>query len=212
MQVALPPRTRSAVLVVALTATVLGCGSGSLRSDSPYRGVVLPNPWPKAGFTLTATDGRLFDFRQETDGSVTLLFFGYTHCPDVCPVHMANIAAVLRKLAPSVSNQVKVVFVSTDPARDSPERIREWLDHFDPKFIGLRGPLDTINSIQQQIGLAPAIIDETGTDDYAVGHAAQVIAYTRDNLAHVVYPFGTRQTDWAHDLPKLVEEDWGGRS
>lgn len=197
------------LLPVILSLGILACERGTADEPSPYRGTVLPTPWPKVDFSLPATDGHPFAFRQETEGFVTLLFFGYTHCPDICPVHLANIAAVLHKLAPDIANQVKVVFVSTDPVRDTPERIREWLDHFDPAFIGLRGPLDDVNDIQQQIGLPAAIMERSEGQSYTVGHAAQVIAYTRDGFAHVVYPFGTRQADWAHDLPRLVEETWG---
>ena len=169
---------------------------------------MLPEPWPKIDFTLRATDGTDFHFRQETDGFVTLLFFGYTYCPDICPVHVANIAAVLQKLPPTVARDIKFLFVSVDQDRDTPERLRDWLDRFDPSFIGLRGPMETVNDIQRRIGLPSAIREETDAENYTVGHAAQVIAYTQDNLAHLVYPFGTRQADWAHDLPKLVDARW----
>lgn len=168
------------------------------------RGIELPEPWPKPAFTLSDTRGEPFAFRDRTAGRVTLLFFGYTHCPDICPVHMASLAAVLAKLPPAVANEVAVVFVSTDPERDTGARIRSWLDGFDPAFIGLRGSLDSVNAIQQEIGLAAAVPGERTGGGYLVGHAAQVVAYTKDDNAHVVYPSGTRQTDWAHDLPLLV--------
>jgi protein SCO1/2 len=73
----------------------------------------------KPDFTLNDTASEPFDFRTETEGFVTLLFFGYTYCPDVCPIHMANIGAVLATLPPGIANQVKVVMVSTDPNRDT---------------------------------------------------------------------------------------------
>lgn len=202
------------LLGTAIALTVLtACGGGS-RRPGELRGTVLPEPWPKPDFTLTATDGRPYDFRRETDGFVTLLFFGYTNCPDVCPVHMANIAAVLRQLPPPTASRIKVVFVTTDPDRDTPERVRSWLGTFDHRFVGLVGPLDTVNAIQREARLAAAMkLEQQGArgGGYLVGHAAQVVAYTPDNRAHVVYPFGTRQTDWAHDLPRLVEGDWGRR-
>ena len=146
--------------------------------------------------------------RDLPTGTVTLLFFGYTHCPDVCPVHLGNIAAVLGTLTPDVSGRVRVVFVSTDPERDTADRIRSWLDGFDRRFIGLRGSLDEVNAIQQRIGLAAAVVPDTSDGDYTVGHGAQVIAYTADDSAHVVYGFGTRQADWAADLPRLVGGEW----
>lgn len=195
-------------LVWMLGAALVACGGGSLRHGS-LRGTELSDPWPKPAFILTDTKGETYDFATRTAGKVTLLFFGYTHCPDVCPVHMANIAAVLHRLPPDVADQVTVAFVSTDPERDTPERLREWLDQFEPRFIGLRGSLDSVNAIQRAIGLAPAVkIDSTAEGTYTVGHAAHVIAYTADDRAHVIYPFGTRQSDWAHDLPLLVQSRW----
>ena len=177
-------------------------------SPGDLRGTLLPDPWAKPDFVLTDTRGEPFDFRSETDGYVTLLFFGYTYCPDICPVHMANLGAVRRRLPPEVSNRIKVVFVSTDPERDTADRIRGWLDTFDRSFIGLRGALDTVNAIQRELKLPDAIRLEGDGADYTVGHAAQVIAFTADNVARVVYPFGIRQADWAHDLPRLVEGRW----
>jgi len=173
---------------------------------------MLPEPLAKPAFTLTTTAGALYDFRAETDSTVTLLFFGYTYCPDICPVHMANIAAALGKLPPQVSDRVKVVMVSVDPDRDTPERFRSWLDNFDPSFIGLLGPLDEVNAIQLQLHLPAAVKQETQGEGYSVGHAAWVLAFTADNRAHVIYPSGTRQADWAHDIPLLVERDWSLRT
>jgi protein SCO1/2 len=134
-----------------------------------------------------------------------MLFFGYTHCPDVCPIHMGNIAAVLKDLGVERRRAVEVVFVSTDPERDTPERIRSWLDRFDPAFVGLRGDRALVDSIQRSLGLPPSILEPRSADgSYAVGHAAQVLAFSPDGPARVVYPFGTRQADWAHDLPLLI--------
>ncbi len=185
-----------------MAALATACHSDSRRPEE-LRGVSLPEPIEKIDFTLTSTEGTRFSFLTETEGYVTLLFFGYTHCPDVCPIHMANLAAVLDKLTPAVANQIRVVMVTTDPERDTRERLRSWLDGFDRAFIGLVGPLEVIQETQLRLGLPPAT--RMATDgDYDVGHASQVIAFTKDNRAHVVYPFGTRQSDWAHDLPLLV--------
>lgn len=202
-----------AVLVVTGVA-VLGSsrspGGATRAAQGEWRGLVLQEPLQKAEFTLTDTEGRPFRFREETDGYVTLLFFGYTHCPDICPLHIANLAAVLQDLPDAVRSQVKVVFVTTDPERDTPERIREWLDAFDPSFIGLWGPLEQVNQIQAAFRLPPAVKQEVPGGDDLVSHAAYVLAFTADNLAHLLYPSGTRQADWAHDLPRLVRRsgDW----
>jgi|ABSO01.1.fsa_nt_gi protein SCO1/2 len=163
-----------------------------------------PNPRPKPDFTLTDTEGRPFAFRQATAGSVTLLFFGYTNCPDVCPVHMANIASALHKLPDAVARQVTVVFITTDPERDTPARIRAWLDHFDPRFIGLTGSQAAVDSAQVAMHLPPAYKEDLGGGQYQVGHSAHVIAFTRDGLARFAFPFGTRQSEWAQEIPRLV--------
>ena len=173
--------------------------------DSPWRGATLVTPLAKPAVTLTATDGTPYDLRARTAGMVTLLFFGYTHCPDVCPVHMANLAAVLRDYAPSDRARIHVVFVTTDPGRDSLPRLRQWLDSFDREYVGLRGDLETVNAAQAALGLPPAILGEPdSTGWYDVGHSAVVVAFTPDDSARVVYPFGTRQADWAYDLRRLL--------
>lgn len=198
-------RLTGAVIVFLILAAACGRSERTPFGEG-YHGVRPNPPFPKPDFTLASTDGTPFHFRQATKGYVTLLFFGYTHCPDVCPVHMANIAAVLHRLGPEVANQVKVVFVTTDPERDTPERLREWLGKFDPKFIGLGGPIETVNRIQASIQLDSAARAAGPDSSYTVDHSAMVLAYTRDDSAHFVYPFGMRQEDWADDLPKLVKE------
>lgn len=193
--------------IVLLVSAVVACTGDAPPRPDEFRGSFLPEPLPKTDFTLTTTAGEPFDFRTETQGYVTLLFFGYTYCPDICPVHMANIAAVLHKLPPQTANQVKVVMVSVDPERDTPERFRSWLDNFDRSFVGLIGTTDELAAIQQAFYLPVAVRQGEGPD-YLVGHSAAVIAFTTDNFAHVRYPTGTRQSDWAHDLPLLVEAEW----
>ena len=199
-------------LFLFAAAALAGCGrgveAGSAAADhEELRGEVLAEPIPRPDFTLTDTRGEPFDFRAETDGYVTLLFFGYTHCPDVCPIHMGSIAAVLGDVGWRVRERVRVVFVTTDPERDTPERIRAWLDRFDPGFIGLRGTRAEVERVQRMLNLAPSVFQPAPDGEpggYLVGHAAQVLAFGADGPARVAYPFGTRQSDWAHDLPLLV--------
>ena len=198
-------------LMAAATALATGCRDRApdlTPGTGQFRGAEVPTPRPKPAFTLTATDGRPFDFVRETEGRVTLLFFGYTHCPDICPVHLANIGAVLKRLDPSDRERVRVVFVSTDPDRDSLPVIRRWLDNFDPTFVGLRGTLDEVNAIQAELRLPPAAVTTTPTGQVEVSHAALVLAFDREGLWRLSYPFGTRQDDWAHDLPLLVRGTW----
>lgn len=206
-----PTREMAKVLTAGLfglTSVLVSCGSGGARRPGDLRGVELPVALDKVDFVLQDTEGKAFDFRSETEGYLTLLFFGYTNCPDVCPVHMAGIASVLRNMESSVASRVKVVMVTVDPDRDTPRRLREWLDNFDTSFIGLRGDLSHVREIMNALNMAPPAVDSSQGTNYLVGHPSQVIVYTTDNRAHLVYPHGTRQRDWAHDIPMLVDATW----
>ena len=180
-------------------------GAGAAEDDDGWRGTLLGTPQPRPDFTLTDTEGRPFDFRAETQGRLTLLFFGYTSCPDVCPIHMATLTGALEQ--PGMP-QPLVVFVTTDPERDTPERLRRWLDGFSEDYVGLRGTPDQIRAAELAAGVPPSQRVGEG-DDYQVNHASQILAFTPDDRAHVVYPFGVRQEDWIADLPRLVAT-WGG--
>ena len=169
------------------------------------RGSVIDTPIPKPALTLTDTHGEAFDLRAETEGYLTLVFFGYTHCPDICPVHMANLGAAFGVLAAELRDRTKVIFVSTDPERDTAERLRTWLDRFDRAFIGLRGSVDDINAALSSMQLpGVAVVPGEHESDPMIGHPAAVLAFSPDGLARVRYAFGVRQADWAHDLPLLV--------
>jgi len=186
-------------------------GPHEAHRRATYRGGLVTPPLPKPKFTLADTAGALFDFHKKTEGNVTLLFFGYTRCPDQCPLHMANIAVVLKKMPKDLSDQVKVVFITTDPARDEPNTLRAWLDRFDERFIGLTGSQAAIEAVQRAVGVPPASKTSLAAGDYAVAHASFVVAYTKDDLGHLIYPSGVTQRDWSHDLPLLVSEDWSNR-
>jgi protein SCO1/2 len=171
----------------------------------PWHGAELVPAKPKSDFTLTSTDGTAFSFRQATDGNVALLFFGYTSCPDICPVHMANIAEALAHLDDGARKRIRVVFVSTDPERDTPRRLRAWLDNFDSSFVGLRGSSAEVNRLEALFGLASSYQERASAGgQYGVGHAAQILAFTPDDSLRVMYPFGVRQQDWVEDLPRLL--------
>jgi protein SCO1/2 len=176
-----------------------------------YRGGMITPPLPKPSFVLTDTSGAAFNFRNETQGSVTLLFFGYTYCPDQCPMHMANIGVALNKLPAGVADQVKLVFVTTDPARDTPLVLRRWLDNFDRQFVGLTGTEAALEMVQRAARVPVAQKGDVRSGRYSVAHANFVLAYTKDNLAHVIYPGGVSKDDWVHDLPLLVKESWARR-
>jgi protein SCO1/2 len=190
----------------ALSYLLAAPGCADQRSPQHVAGVALPTPYQKPNIWLTDTQGRRFNFRQETQGKLTLVEFGYTHCPDVCPVTMANIAAALAKQPYEFSTRVRVYFVTQDPSRDTPATLRKWLDSFNHDFVGIVGPPGALDTLAAAFNISPPAFDRSSPTDttYQVGHAAQVIVFTPDNLAHMVYPFGIRQQDWTNDLPKLA--------
>ena len=204
-------RSRGTSVLAALL--LMACNTRA-KSIDELRGVKITPPQPKKDFTLEDTQGKPFHFVADTKGTVALLYFGYTNCPDVCPLHLQNIAQALKKMSPEDQAKVRVVFVTTDPNRDTPERLRSWLDNFDKRFIGLRGGLDSVNAIQAQLGLPPAtmemMVDSTTPGPraaamaYGMGHAAQVLAYSADDSLRTEYPSGFQVADWVNDLPRLA--------
>jgi protein SCO1 len=193
-------------LLLGMSVTALAQGSNvAVDADqgghlqATYRGGLVTPPLPKPRFTLIDTSGAPFNFRSRTDGYVTLLFFGYTHCMSVCPTQMGYLAAAMRRMPKDVVDRLKVVFVTTDPAHDNPRLLRTWLNHFDKTFIGLTGSEAEVKAAQ----VAAKVPASAGNP---AEHAAFVLAYTRDNLGHVIYPAGITQADWLHDLPQLAKE------
>ena len=205
------PRLQITLIVVGALC-VLGIGLFAATrgdGDQPWAGRVLDTPQSKPDLVLTGTDGKPFDLQARTDGRWTVLFFGYTSCPDVCPINLGTLATALDTLGPSVADQLDVVFVSVDPANDTPEVIAKYLGQFNSRFIGLTGTPDQIVAAQEAAKLPPADTTSaaaTGSSG-TIGHATQMIVYDPNGVARIVYPFGTRQSDWTRDLPRLLGGD-----
>lgn len=172
-------------------------------------GTAFPTSLEKPDFALNnVATGNPYDFRDETRGFVTLLYFGYTHCPDVCPVQLANLAAAIDQSLGEVRRGVKVVFVGVDAPRDTPDRVREWLKFFSKDFVGLTGTEEQLLAAQEAANVPLAFGDAQFEGGYSVGHAGWILLYTLDDLTHLRYPTGVRQAAWAHDLELLVLEGW----
>jgi protein SCO1/2 len=196
----------SIVAVVLLSAGVVVAVVGDRGSDGPDAFVELARPLELPAVVLTDTTGAPYDLRAEGEGVVTLLYFGYLSCPDVCPIHMAVLGATFGSLPTSIRERLRVVFVTTDPDRDDPVAIRNYLDRFDESFVGLTGSADALREAQVAAGVPVAVIEPVDEDgDYLVGHATQVLVFESDGVARRVYPFGVRQSDWLDDLVDLVE-------
>ncbi|MDT0278171.1 SCO family protein [Blastococcus goldschmidtiae] len=187
-------------------------GSGHDHSDTPpatvegpedvYAGFDLAEPYRRPSFTLTDSSGAPFDFKAETAGRPTLLFFGYTDCPDICPTTMADVAVALRTVDPTIAEQVQVVFVTTDPATDTPEVLGEYLGRFDADlpvgFVGLTGDQEAIEQAQLSAGVPLA-------EDDGRAHSALLLLYGADDAAHVAFDAENTFGDIAADLAVVVD-------
>jgi protein SCO1/2 len=165
--------------------------------EDVYAGFDLVEPYRRPSFTLTDTTGAAFDFKAQTAGKPTLLFFGYTNCPDVCPNTMSDVAVALRMTDPALIQDLQVVFVTTDPAFDTPEVLAEYLGWFDGdlpvKFIGLTGDQETIDQAQLSTGVPLA-------EDEGRLHSSLLLLYGTDDEADVAFDDENTPRDIAADL------------
>jgi protein SCO1/2 len=193
-----------------LGAALVGCSSGAAGTPAfsaaptpqgTYRGTELDPAQPRPTFTLTDTAGRPYDFAKRTRGLPTLLFFGFTHCPDVCPTTMADTATALRTVPAALRARTTVVFVTTDPKRDTGPVIAAWLRNFDAdlgsSFVGLTGT-------QAQVEAAQAAARVPVAEDDGSTHSAEQLLYGADDYARVAYVSGSDPADLAHDLPMVA--------
>ena len=237
-------RRRSAALSAPLAGVLLagalltGCASGTSsagavpqRAPTPAAAFHGEEPVPvqaRPSFVLRTTQGEAYDFAERTAGRPTLLYFGYTNCPDECPTAMADIATALRSVPADLRESVEVVFVTTDPARDTPQVLRRWLDTFSPDVVGLlgtqaevdaaqlaldvptakkAGPVPTLPGRPDQHEHEPGTAPHTheGPLGYGVGHANVIFAFDSTDRLPVLYREGVRPADLAADLPLLAQ-------
>ena len=179
-------------------------------SRSGWEGTVLEVAQTKPDINLTDTDGNAYSLLEQTEGQLTILMFGYTNCPDICPISLATLGAAMTDMPPAVANRVRMVFVTADPERDTPEVLDEYLGKFHPSFVGLVGTLEEVEAAQSLVEGVPIAVQEEPDEDgkYTVGHATQMIAYQDDGWARVVYPFGTRAEHWKRDIPRLLNGEF----
>ncbi|MFG2606814.1 SCO family protein [Streptomyces sp. NPDC048514] len=205
----------AAALLAAATLTLSACGSGndedtsaavSVGSGSNRAATVLDQPFEKPDLVLTDTHGEKYDLRKETKGHPTLVYFGYTHCPDICPTTMSNIAVAAQKLPAAARKDLRVVFVTTDPGRDTPAELGKWLKSIDPQFVGLTGDFAAVRAGARTVGISvePTTKDKNGK--LVSVHGTQVIAFSpKTDAGYVLYGESATVDDYTKDLPKLVE-------
>ncbi|MGI8678754.1 MAG: SCO family protein [Jatrophihabitans sp.] len=205
---------RLLALLLAVAGLVAGCASsgGSAKNSASqlngrpigatYQGAGLTPAQPRPNFTLADTAGRSFAFGSTTAGHPTLLYFGYTHCPDVCPTTMIDTSIALKSLPAALQKKTYVVFVTTDVKGDSGPVLAKWLTNFtagaQATFVGLTGT-------QAQIDAAQAGAHVTVAEDGGQTHSSELLLYGADNYARVAFlQSNTLQEQISHDLPLVA--------
>jgi protein SCO1/2 len=217
---------RSRLLVTAAMLAVLplaGCGDTASSQEGPVanvsvhdadglaNGIVLPTPYAAAHVSLEDTAGKPYDLATDAAKPLTLVFFGYTNCPDICQVVMANIAAALVRLQPAERSQVGMVFVTTDPKRDTASVLRRYLDRFDPSFGGATGSIAAIVRAGKAFDIPIEKGQRLATGGYDVTHGTNVVGLRPDGTAPYVWTQGTTPGGLADDIRTILQGKVGHR-
>jgi protein SCO1/2 len=210
-------RDRLAAGAAAVLALVVLAGCGGSQQGPPVsnvkvhdadgiNGTVLPQAYHSPDIALRDTHGASYDLASDARKPLTLVFFGYTHCPDVCQVVMANLASALVRLDPSQRRQVGVVFVTTDPRRDTSSVLRAYLDRFDPRFEGLTGALPAIVRAGKAYDIPIEKGQKLASGGYDVAHGTQVVGLEPDGTAPYVWTQGTGPGQLADDITAILDD------
>ena len=182
----------------------------SVNDADGLNGVLLPRPYRVPDVTLQDTTGRSVDLRTAAQKPLTLVFFGYTHCPDICQVVMANISSALVRLPPDQRSAVDMVFVTTDPARDTTKVLRSYLDRFDPAFRGLTGDLSRIVRLGKAFDVEIEKGEKLASGGHDIAHGTQIVGLRPDRTAPLVWTEGTAPEALADDLTKILDDKVSG--
>jgi protein SCO1 len=186
-------------LAALLACMLLSLTAHATEADGLKAGVF--NPAREApDFSVRGSDGTALTLSRYR-GKVVLLGFGYTSCPNVCPVTLAVLAQAHRKLGP-LASQVQVIYLTVDPERDNAERLKQYLAAFDPTFVGGTGTAAQMAAVRLSYGVTA---EKHGTgSDYAVAHSSFVYLITRDGKMRALMPFGHKADDYVHDISMLL--------
>ncbi|EFL16362.1 MULTISPECIES: SCO family protein [Streptomyces] len=209
-------RVTVAALAVATALALTACGSETAKNTGSVTQItgqkkagsatVLDRPFDKPELVLTDTTGKPWNLREQTKGRPTLIYFGYTNCPDVCPLTMSNIAVAKKALPKADQDKLQVVFVTTDPERDTPDSLGAWLRAQDPSFTGLTGDFATIQAAARSLGIGIEAPKKEADGTVVSMHGAQVIAFSpKTDEGYVLYGEGTTVDDYTKDLPKIIK-------
>ncbi len=183
-------------LALALLASAAHAADGKLKAGT------FDPPRLAPDFTLQGSDGRELKLSDHR-GKVVLLGFGFTHCPEICPTTLSRLAKAKKKLG-AEGRDLQVVYVTVDPARDDPERMRTYLTRFEPSFIGGTGTQEQLDKVQKEYGIHAA--RKLGQDpaNYGLDHSSFVYLIDRRGSLRALMPYGRSAEDFAHDAAILL--------
>jgi len=189
-----------------LLALLLACavGSAGCSSQAPagtYHAADISSIMPALSFHLIGPGGQPIT-EQFVRGKTTILYFGYTHCPDECPTTLARLSAALRMLGPA-ANQIRVLFVSVDPQRDSPPVLAQYAHYFAPQVEGASGTDAQLTALTKRYRVAYRRDPPDAHGDYAVYHSSAVFVFDADGRARLLVPDTENPTQLAQDLSTL---------
>jgi protein SCO1/2 len=192
-------------LAIGLTlGIVLVLGVFAFAQPYTYQGSLIDPPAPAADFALNATTGDVFHLSEQR-GKAVLLFFGYTHCPDVCPTTLYDFKQVKAQLGDQ-DERVRFVFVTVDPQRDTLGHLGEYVTAFDPDFIGLSGDFDELQTVWDAYGVYRQEQDVGSAAGYLVDHTARVYVISPQGELRLTFPFGMASEAMTDDIRHLIAE------
>ena len=191
--------------IVALLGLAVVLGAWQLYSNLyTYQGALIEPPVPAADFELTDQNGGTFRLGEQ-QGKVVLIFFGYTYCPDVCPVTLSEFRRIKTRLGKDAEN-VEFVFVTVDPERDTPERLAKHMANFDPEFVALTGEQEELEQVWKSYGVYREKVETTGASGYLVDHTARVYVVDKAGNWRMTFPFGMEVEKMTQDVAHLLRE------
>lgn len=166
---------RTALGLIAVTLLALaGCSDSS---PTHYTAVDITGVMPDMQFHLTDENGQQVTAADYADARLNLMFFGYTSCPDICPITLTRLSAALAGLDEDVRSNVNVLFISVDPKRDTPKRLKTYTAHFGPQFIGLTGTQQQLTKLTDAAGVSYSYGEPNENGFYPVSHSSHIFVF-----------------------------------
>ena len=200
----MPDRRRLAAALACAALVLSACSESPSAADGSFNGSRPSTAYAAPATALRDTDGAAYSLTEQTTKPVTLVFFGFTNCPDICNLVMANITSGLLRLDEQDREKVDVVFVTTDPARDDEPALRRYLDAFNDRFIGLTGSLDDIVDIGTAFKVYMKREPKLPTGGYNVSHTTHFFAVDAHDQVPVLWSADTTPAQLADDLHLLL--------